>query len=694
MEDLGRLKLLEYQIRLFQDGNQFFENTFKSNTLIIGRDDDCDLIIQDKSISRKHLRIDIDIDKFYVTDMGSSNGTFVDNQKIEGRVQVNTETHIRAGKITIQVVTPEVKKVELDVRSAAKGYIKSNEEASEITLSKIAIHVEELLEKTSNTEDVMAMIDKDFIDELTKNHQNNDKFISKKIESLVLWNKTIFHMQEFGHQDTIVVGPTYEDSIHIPSIPFRWALSKYEVNEAIFTVPRNINVFALRGNKFLSKEQLVSEKRIREDKNSIQIQISHYDVLRVEIDENTQLYFRYVPSTVELESKKFLNPDALMKKAIIASFVINFLLAAIIFMIPKDKLKPKEKPKQPDRIAKLIVEEKPPVVVPPPELPPPPPPEPPPPPPEEVKPPEPPPEPPKPEPAPKPEPPKPKPKPKVEPPKPKPVVKQPPPKPVEKATQVVAKPVAPAVKPQPAQNPQGNNKPAAPAPVVAPQPPTPPAPPPPKPVDISKLGALAAISGMKLDARSTKTAPQNINIAQNTANTNTGAEVGMNSMTSDLKNQAAEAAQSNASKASGPIKTKGSGSVGTGYGTAGLGTGTGQRGVKGAVVGKPQLSSGNGRTEGLSREQVLKAMQPYLGKIQSCYERSMLSDPNLAGRIDFEWTISPAGGVKNVQIKKNSVAGGEQLGECVVGVIRSIKFPTATNGEETSPAIGFPFGRL
>jgi hypothetical protein len=213
-------------------------------------------------------------------------------------------------------------------------------------------------------------------------------------------------------------------------------------------------------------------------------------------------------------------------------------------------------------------------------------------------------------------------------------------------------------------------------------------------VDISKLGALAAISGMKLDARSTKTAPQNINIAQNTATTTTGADVGVSSITNELKTQTEQVAQGNASKASGPIRTKGSGSVGTGFGTAGLGTGTGQRGVKGAVVGKPQLSSGSGRTEGLSREQVLKAMQPHLGKIQSCYERSMLSDPNLAGRIDFEWTIAAGGSVKNVIIKKNSVAGGEQLGECVVGVIRSIKFPQATNGEETTPAIGFPFGRL
>ena len=297
-----------------------------------------------------------------------------------------------------------------------------------------------------------------------------------------------------------------------------------------------------------------------------------------------------------------------------------------------------------------------------------------------------------------PEPPKPEPPPKVEPPKPKPVKKAEPPKkiekpkPVQKPTEVVAKPVPAPVKPQVAENPQGNNKPAGPiAKPSPPSPPTPPAPPPPKPVDISKLGALAAMSGIKLDARSTK-APPAINIAQVSQNTTTGAEVGMNSITSELKNQATQASQGNAS---GPIKTKGSGSVGSSYNTEGLGGGTGKRGVKGAVVGTPKLAAAqNGKTEGLSRDQVLKAMQPYLGKVQSCYERSMLSDPNLSGVIDFEWVISAGGSVNSVNIKKNSVAGGEQLGECVSGVIKSIRFPSASNGEDTTPNISFPFGRL
>ena len=267
MEDLGRLKLFDYTIRLFQDGNQFFENKFKNNVLVIGREDECDLIIQDRSISRKHLRIEVDIDKFYVTDMGSSNGTFVDNVKIEGKTQIFTETHIRAGKITIQVLTPEVnKKVTLEKADGSpadptpeKKQFRSpraKEDPPEMTLSKIAIRVEEALLKTDHQEDVMAMVDRDFINEMTTQHESTANFISKKIESLVLWNQQIYNIQEFGFHDTITVGATRKDSIHIPSVPFEWTLSTYEFKEAIFKVPKNLNVFAIRGKNFLSKEQL------------------------------------------------------------------------------------------------------------------------------------------------------------------------------------------------------------------------------------------------------------------------------------------------------------------------------------------------------------------------------------------------------------------------------------------------------
>lgn len=699
MEDLGRIKLFEYKIRLFQDGNQFYENNFKHNVIVIGREDDCDLVIQDKSISRKHLRLDVDIEKFYVTDMGSSNGTYVDNIKIEGRTRISSGTHIRAGKITIQVEIPEMKAADLkDLGAKDKKYSKTNKEVEEITLSKIALHVEDRLENTRNQADIMAVVDKHFVEEMAKYHPGSSKYISKKIESLVLWNKQIYDVDEFGYRDTITVGPDYDDSIHIPGMPFTWVLSEFEINEAVFTVPKNLDVFAIRGSDYLSRQQLVAEKRMREDQHTIQIQISHYDVLRVEINENTQLYFRYVPSTVELASKRLLNPDVLIKKALITSFFIHLFLSIIFFLIPKEKLIPKKPVEEPPRIAKLIVEEKKIEEPPPPPLPlPVPPPEPEPEPPK----PEPQPEPPKPEPVPVPEPPKPQPpKPKKEPPPkpkkvevqpPKKIEKLPPPKPVQKQTEVVQKPVAPPVKAQPAENLKGDNRVAGPRPV--PTPPQPPTPPPPKPVDISTLGPLAALKGMKLNSQSTKAPPPNINIAQADINTTTSTQVGMKAITGDLKDISATASQQNANK--GTVSTKGSASAKDSFNTKGMGDGTGKRGVKGAVVGTPKLAAANsGRTEGLSRDQVLKSIQPYLGKIQSCYERAMLSDPNLAGVIDFEWVISAGGGVSSVNVKKNSVAGGEQLGECVTALIKTIKFPTASNGEQTYPNISFPFGRM
>lgn len=705
MSGLEQVKSAELTVRLFQDGNQFFENIFYKDEISVGREAGVDLIIEDRSISRKHLLIQLEQNRIFVSDMGSSNGTYVDNERIIVKTRVTNETHIRIGKIIIQILRPE--KVE---RPAKSGTTPAKDEAPpeilardlepghELTLSRIAFKVEAAISKAeAENSDIhepanfSAMIDRNFIEQMTRQHESSTKFPSKKIESLVLWNEQIYNIQEFGYRETIIVGPTYEDSIHIPSVPFRWSLSKYDFQEAIFQVPKNLNVFAIRGKNFLSKEQLLKEKRLTENQNSLQIQISFYDVLRVEIDTKTQLYFRYVPSATDLDKKKLFNPDTLVKFAILASFGLHLLLAMMMMMIPKEKIQPKIK-KAPERIAKLIVEEKPA------------------PPPEEKKPEPPPPEPPKPEP-PKPEPPKPEPKPepppikKPEPPKPKPKpkivkkpdppvkkeppVKLPPAKPVQK-TEQVAKPV---FVPPPAGNPKADNKPsgpiAKPTPVVVKA-----TPPPPKPVDISKLGALAAMGGLKLDSKSNKPVPTNVNIAANT-NTQTTSEIGTTSITNDLKTQTAGAAASNSTNSGGPIKTKGK-VGGSGYGTEGLGTGTGKRGVVGGVVGKPMLSSVNasGRTEGLSRDQVNKALQAYLGKIQSCYERSLLSDPNLSGRIEFEWNISKSGNVGNVDIKKNSVAGGEQLGDCVSGVIKSIKFPSAANGEETNPSVGFPFGRL
>src|SRR5204863_7933654 len=48
--------------------------------LQIGRGEDCEVRIPDHSVSRKHCRVDPEPGKISVTDVGSTNGTFVNDR--------------------------------------------------------------------------------------------------------------------------------------------------------------------------------------------------------------------------------------------------------------------------------------------------------------------------------------------------------------------------------------------------------------------------------------------------------------------------------------------------------------------------------------------------------------------------------------------------------------------------------------
>jgi hypothetical protein len=87
-------------------------------------------------------------------------------------------------------------------------------------------------------------------------------------------------------------------------------------------------------------------------------------------------------------------------------------------------------------------------------------------------------------------------------------------------------------------------------------------------------------------------------------------------------------------------------------------------------------------------------VKQHLGAVQQCYETALMSDPSLKGRVEYDWVINAAGRVTNVQVKKSEMSGGDALHGCVFRIFRAMKFPKATNGQETAPNIGFPFGQV
>ncbi|HTU89897.1 MAG TPA: FHA domain-containing protein, partial [Gemmataceae bacterium] len=54
------------------------------NSLLIGRQEDADIVLESLAVSRQHARIFCREDKYIIEDVGSSNGTFVNSQRISG----------------------------------------------------------------------------------------------------------------------------------------------------------------------------------------------------------------------------------------------------------------------------------------------------------------------------------------------------------------------------------------------------------------------------------------------------------------------------------------------------------------------------------------------------------------------------------------------------------------------------------
>ncbi len=65
----------------FEDGNSQTFN-LKKSSLLIGRSNDCDVVLPFEGFSRKHCQIDIEDGEIYLTDLKSANGVIVGGEKI------------------------------------------------------------------------------------------------------------------------------------------------------------------------------------------------------------------------------------------------------------------------------------------------------------------------------------------------------------------------------------------------------------------------------------------------------------------------------------------------------------------------------------------------------------------------------------------------------------------------------------
>jgi two-component system, cell cycle response regulator len=68
----------------------------QDDAIILGRGEESIIQIQDHSVSRKHARIELGVDGYYVTDLGSTNGTFVNDKQV-GNTRLHDGDYLRIG---------------------------------------------------------------------------------------------------------------------------------------------------------------------------------------------------------------------------------------------------------------------------------------------------------------------------------------------------------------------------------------------------------------------------------------------------------------------------------------------------------------------------------------------------------------------------------------------------------------------
>ena len=73
-------------------GREFHELT--SDEMLVGRDQFCDIVLRNHTVSRQHARIVKAADGIYIEDLSSLNGTYLNGRRLEGRTQIKDQDRI------------------------------------------------------------------------------------------------------------------------------------------------------------------------------------------------------------------------------------------------------------------------------------------------------------------------------------------------------------------------------------------------------------------------------------------------------------------------------------------------------------------------------------------------------------------------------------------------------------------------
>ncbi|MGZ3696157.1 MAG: AgmX/PglI C-terminal domain-containing protein [Bdellovibrionota bacterium] len=91
---------------------------------------------------------------------------------------------------------------------------------------------------------------------------------------------------------------------------------------------------------------------------------------------------------------------------------------------------------------------------------------------------------------------------------------------------------------------------------------------------------------------------------------------------------------------------------------------------------------------GLDKSLIAAVVQANIGQIKHCYERQLIVDPNIFGKVVAQWTINKDGLVSTTAVKKTTM-NNSSVENCILGKIKTWEFPKPKGGGQV--VVSYPF---
>jgi outer membrane biosynthesis protein TonB len=121
------------------------------------------------------------------------------------------------------------------------------------------------------------------------------------------------------------------------------------------------------------------------------------------------------------------------------------------------------------------------------------------------------------------------------------------------------------------------------------------------------------------------------------------------------------------------LRGKGGGGIGA------LGAGGVGKGAVGGTVTRATSRAVAASQGSIDREAVARVINSHLAEVHSCYERALIKDPGLAGKVVLEWTIGPGGRVTAAKTKSSTLRNAS-VESCILNSLKGWTFPSPQGG--------------